>query len=124
MKEDFLIQCEADCERVAAVLIKWLKDENKEMLARTHTISSPNEMWAMMFESIYSDEVVTHDLQESASTNVIQLTFQVDSLNNPLTDPFSDMSDDDLLDALGEFLADREEEDDDNDEEDEDKTDD
>jgi hypothetical protein len=123
MKEDFLIQCEADCERVAAVLVKWLKDENKEMLARTHTISSPNEMWAMMFESIYADEVVTHDLQETASTNVIQLTFQVERINNPMDDPFSDLSDDELLDALGEFLADRDD-DDDTDEEDEDKTDD
>ncbi len=123
MKEDFLIQCEADCERVAAVLVKWLKDENKEMLARTHTISSPNEMWAVMFESIYADEVVTHDLQETASEHVIQLTFQVDHLNNPMTDPFSEMSDDELLDALGEFLADRED-DDDTEEEEEDNTDD
>ena len=118
MKEDFLIQCEADCERVAAVLVKWLKDNNKEMLTRNHTISSPNEMWAVMFESIYSDEIVTHDLQETASEHVIQLTFQVDHLNNPMTDPFADLSDDELLDALGEFLADREDEDKDDEEED------
>jgi len=122
MKEDFLIQCEADCERVAAVLVKWLKDNNNEMLTRTHTIQSPNEMWAVMFESIYSDEIVTHDLQEEATKNCINLTFHVEAID-PIQDTLSDMSDEELLDALGEFLADRED-DDDLDEEEEDNTDD
>jgi hypothetical protein len=116
MKEDFHISNEADCERVAAILIKWLKTNKREELEKKHTIASPCERWALMFESIYGDEIVNHDLQDVAAANIIELTFIVEEIDNSVQDALSNMSDDELLDALGDFLADREDEDDDEDE--------
>lgn len=122
MKEDFLIQSEGDCERVAAVLVKWLKDNNQEMLEKNHSIAAPCARWALMFEAIFSDEIENHDLHDVAAENVIELTFVVDTINHSIRDSLSNMSDDELLDALGDYLAEREddiEDDEDNDEDEE-----
>ena len=121
MKEDFHISNEGDCERVAAILIKWLKTNKKAELEKKHTIAAPCERWALMFESIYGDEIVNHDLQDVAAANIIELTFIVEEIDNSVQDALSNMSDDELLDALGDFLAEREDDlDDDDDDEEED----
>ena len=118
MKEDFHISSEGDCERVAAILIKWLKENKRAELEKKHTIAAPHERWALMFESIYGDEIVNHDLQDVASANIIELTFIVEEIDHSVQDALSNMSDDELLDALGDFLAEREDDDDDDEEED------
>ena len=119
MKQDFVIGCEGDCERVAAVLVGWIKDNNKEMLKKTHTVRSPNPMWAVMFEQIYTDEIVTHDLQDTASKRIIQLVFEVDDMQGePLID-IEDLTDEEILDAFRDLLGD--EDDDDEDDEDNDQ---
>ena len=116
MKQDFVIGCEGDCERVAAVLVGWLKNNNKAMLKKTHTVRSPNPVWASLFEQIYTDEIVTHNLEEKATKQIIQLVFEVDNYQgDPIVD-IEDLSDEELLDAFRELLED----DDDDDEEDDD----
>ncbi len=118
MKQDFVIGCEGDCERVAAVLIGWIKNNNKKMLKKSHTVRSPNEMWAVMFEEVYTDEILTHGLEDMAKDSVIQLIFEVDTFKgeSPIVD-LDDLSDEDLLDAFRDLLG---EGDDDDDEEDDD----
>ncbi len=121
MKQDFVIGCEGDCERVAAVLIGWIKNNNKKMLKKSHTVRSPNEMWAFMFEEIYTDEILTHNLEDKAKEAVIQLVFEVDTFKgeSPIVD-LDDLSDEDLLDAFRDLLGDIDE---DNDEEEEEEDD-
>jgi hypothetical protein len=119
MKEDFHISSEGDCERVAAILIKWLKTNKRAELKKKHTIAAPHERWALMFESIYGDEIVNHDLQDVATANIIDLTFIVEVIDHSVQDALSNMSDEELLEALGDFLAEREDADDDDDDEDE-----
>jgi hypothetical protein len=119
MKQDFVIGCEGDCERVAAVLVGWIKNKNKAMLKKSHTVRSPTEMWALMFEEIYTDEIVTHGLEDQAKNSIVQLIFEVDNFkgDTPLVD-LDGLSDEDLLDAFRDLIGD--DDDDDDDEEDDD----
>lgn len=97
----FKIKCEGDCERVAKVLIEWLRIKSPE-LHKKHTITAPNEHWATMFSEIYSDEIFNNDLTEEAENNIVHITFKVDTIT-PNSIDFKNLSNKDLLDFLEDF---------------------
>jgi hypothetical protein len=97
----FKIKCEGDCERIAKVLIGWLKIKSPE-LQKSHTITAPNEQWATVFSEIYSDEIFNHDLADEAENNIVHITFNVNT-KFPSEIDFKDLSNKELLDFLEDF---------------------
>lgn len=97
----FKIKCEGDCERIAKVLIGWLKIKSPE-LQKSHTITAPNEQWATVFSEIYSDEIFNHDLTDEAENNIVHITFNVNT-KFPSEIDFKDLSNKELLDFLEDF---------------------
>lgn len=84
---------------------------------RQYVIRVPNELWAQLFVDVYTDDIENHCLADVAEANVIQITFQV---QESLLDEFewkklSEMSNDELLDALEDLIDDLEDEEDDDD---------
>lgn len=114
---DFICSCEGDLERVSAVFVQMLKDPVKMQKDRQYVIRVPNELWAQLFVDVYTDDIENHCLADVAEANVIQITFQV---QESLLDEFewkklSEMSNDELLDALEDLIDDLEDEEDDDD---------
>ncbi len=104
---DFYIKCEGDVERVCQVFTGWLKtnDVNFDKLYRVRV---PNELWAHIFVDIYADYVSNEGLEEEAEANIINIVFEVEN-SNLTPDEFkklSELSDEELLDALDEFMQD------------------
>tara|TARA_B100001093_G_scaffold152768_1_gene145474 strand:- start:27492 stop:27866 length:375 start_codon:yes stop_codon:yes gene_type:complete len=96
---NFSITCEADCERVAKVFVKWLQDKSPE-LAKKQKIISPNDIWAELFSNIYTDELINNGLENEAEDNIINVEFNIvdESFN------YKDLKNQDLMDLLQDFL--------------------
>lgn len=103
-KNSFIISSEGDCERVAKVFVQWLKNDD-EQLKKKQYVKSPNEDWAILFSDIYADEIGNNDLASKAEDRIIQVEFSVETPDH--TD-LSNLSNDELMDKLQEFLEDLE----------------
>lgn len=107
MTSDFQIKCEADCERVAAVLIQWYKNESYDLVKQEHSVHVPNEMWAPIFASIFADEVCINELENVVTDMPCSLIFQCDEIQDEdIADALENMSDEDIMDAIDEYLRD------------------
>ena len=114
--KSFKIQCEADCERVAKVFTSWLEIDSPQ-LQRPQTILAPTEEWATLFSYIYADEIENQNLEVEAEKNIIQVSFNI---VNKRADKLKDLTKQDLLDLLQDFLENNilDEESDDNEDDD------
>ena len=114
---DFVCTCEGDLERVSAVFIQMLKNPSKIDKDRSYVIRVPNELWATLFVDIYTDDIENYCLDEEAEANVMQITFQVQEsiLEKEEWKKLSEMSNEELLDALEDLMDDLEDEEDDDD---------
>lgn len=101
MKKRFKVASEGDCEALAKVFIQWLKDDNPK-LRQKQVVEAPNEAWASLFSEIYADEIDNNDLAVKAERNMIQVEFNV--LERKFNVKLSDLSQEDLLDLLQEYL--------------------
>lgn len=117
---DFYVKCEGDIERVCQVFTGWLRtnDVNFDKLYRVRV---PNERWAHIFVDIYSDYVSNESLEEEAEANIINIVFEVDetTLTPEEFNTLKDLSDEELLDALEDFITDLEDDTDDDDDDEE-----
>ena len=84
---------------------------------RQYVIRVPNELWAQLFVDVYTDDIENHCLAsvaEAQHSNHFQV--QVESLlMNSEWKKLSEMSNDELLDALEDLIDDLEDEEDDDD---------
>ena len=115
MTADFICRCEGDLERVSSVFVQMLKDPSKIEKDRQYTIKVPNELWATLFVDVYTDDIENHCLGEEAEANVMNITFQVEAsiLEEDEWKKLSDMTNDELLEALEDILEDLEDEEED-----------
>lgn len=124
MKSDFYINCEADCERVAAVIIQWYKNESYDLVKQEHSVRVPNERWAACFASIFADEVERNNLEHEATDLPCSLLFSCEEIHdNKIMDALEMMNDEEIMEAIDEYLRDMTEDEDDDEEEDEDNND-
>lgn len=112
-KLDFKIKCEGDCERIAKVFIQWLKVNSPE-LKKAQKIYAPNTEWAIFFSEIYANEVENNNLADQAEINTIQVNFMVEDSKEL---KLSDLSHEQLLELLEDFLEENNEEEDNNEDE-------
>jgi hypothetical protein len=113
---DFYIKCEGDVERVCQVFTGWLRtnDVNFDKLYRVRV---PNEYWAHIFVDIYADYISNEGLEEEAEANIINIVFEVEEVHmNPEEfNKLKDMTDEELLDALEDFMDNMDDDDDEDD---------
>lgn len=104
MKKRFKVSSEGDCEALAKVFIQWLKTDSPK-LRKKQIVEAPSEEWASLFSGIYADEISNNDLAVEAESNIIQVEFNVIfSKDRKFNEKLSDLSQEDLMDLLQEYL--------------------